>query len=162
VSFLDVRGILVVEAIYLALIVAVPTFLSPLIMAILVSRNMRKNKEQDWARQDAVAAQAAKAAELLRQNNQVVAETAAATRKQLSTIHALVNSTLTAAIQGRLDANKKGLSFLRRIIELNRAQNIEPDVATLAEIEVSEKEIVSLELDIADRLQQAKVAAQEG
>lgn len=149
------------EAVYLALIVAVPAFLSPLFLAWLTNRNLRKVKEQDWARQDVVAAKAERTAELLRKNNLAVALATAETQKQLKIIHTLVNSTLTAALQGRVDAVRKAIGLMHRIIELNKGIGIEPTIAALAEIEASEKEVADLELNITDRLRQSKEAVIE-
>jgi len=145
------------EPVYLALIVAVPAMLSPLLLAWLTNRNLRQVKEQDWARQDVVAVQVAEAARLLKENTRIVTVASAETHQQLKTIHTLVNSTLTAAMQGRLDANRKGIGLMRRVIAMNKAINIEPSTDALAEIDASEKEIASLEMEIADRVQQAKV-----
>lgn len=139
------------DQVYLALIVAIPTFLSPLIMAWLTSRNLRKVKEQDWARQDAVAAR-------LKENNESVATLATQSHNQLKVIHRLVNSTLTAALQARLDANKKALALMHQIIEMNRLSGVEPSTDALADIAASEKEVEDLELNIAERTQQDKAS----
>lgn len=145
------------EAVYLALIVAIPAMLSPLLLAWLTNRNLRKVKEMDWARQDVVAMQAAVAAKLLKENNQIVATATAETHQQLKVIHTLVNSTLTAALQGRLDAQKKGLILMKRIVDMNKTMKLEITSEALAEIEAAEKEIVDLEMEIADRSKQAKL-----
>jgi len=79
---------------------------APVLLAIIAARGARQLKEQDWARQDMVAAQVAKVA-------RVAAETADRTDKKLdeaaagqAVIHTLVNSTLTASKQAELRALK--------------------------------------------------------
>ena len=100
---------------------------APLILSLLVNRQHRADKRMDYARQDAVAAKAEetaalllasqkKAAELLVENNAAVAETAAAAQAQLTTIHTLVNSSLTASMEGQLEALKGQLATMVRLI----------------------------------------------
>ncbi len=89
-------------------VVALASTLSPIIQSVISSRQRRKEKAEDYARQDAVAAQAAEAARLLLAANERVArQTATATietQGQLRQIHTLVNSKLTEEMKGRLVA----------------------------------------------------------
>src|SRR5687767_8500051 len=116
------------QDVWLALIVAAGAIVTPLLTAALMAHLARKGKEQDWARQDAVAEQAAEAAALLlacqsasdekteavaRQaaeaaalllaSNKLVAEQAAASAQvisgKLAQVHDLVNSNLFAQMQ---------------------------------------------------------------
>ncbi len=111
-------------------IVALATTVSPIILSVITASQRRKEKAQDYIRQDAVAAQAAEAARLLLVSNELVAkrtsEAAAETQGQLRQIHTLVNSKLTEEMKGRLEALDSLLAMTIKNIELNLAAGIEP------------------------------------
>jgi hypothetical protein len=65
------------EVIWSAIIIAISSTVSPLVLSYFVNRAARKARLEDWARQDAVAARAAEAAHLLIASNKKIAETAA-------------------------------------------------------------------------------------
>lgn len=91
---------------------------SPLLMASLTNRNAIKLKEQDWKRQDEVAAKAEAASTrnslLLAELNQKQNATAAVTIGKLDVLHTLSNSTLTAAMQIAMDGLKRELILMER------------------------------------------------
>ncbi len=144
------------DQIWLALIVAVPAIvtgaIAPLATVLITNRSRRKDKEQDWARQDAVAAQAAEAAKLLLAANERVAETTATTNAKLDVIHVLVNSSMTAAMQAELDATVRELAMMGEVIELKRANGHEPSIAALAAVKTTELRIGELKATLADRM----------
>lgn len=144
------------DQIWLALIVAVPAIvtgaIAPLATVLITNRSRRKDKEQDWARQDAVAAQAREAARLLLDANERVAATTQVTNAKLDVIHTLVNSNMTAAMQAELDATVRELAMMGEVIELKRANGHEPSVNTLATFKATELRIGELKATLADRL----------
>lgn len=144
------------DQIWLALTVAIPAIITgavaPLATVLIANRGRRKDKEQDWARQDAVAAQAAEAAKLLLAANERVAATAEAANAKLDVIHTLVNSNLTAAMQAELDATVRELAMMNEVIDLKRANGHEPSVNTLATVKATELRISELKATLADRL----------
>lgn len=157
------------ENVYLALIVAVPAMLSPLLLSWLNNRNTQQAREQDWARQDEVAKRAAETSHkmLARQDAATAAlETASRatdlarqeTYSQLSAIHTLVNSNMTAALQAELDSTKRELVALREIMELKAAAGQEPSVEALAVIETAERRIAELDALLAERQRKDEIA----
>lgn len=164
----------------------------------------RRDKQEDYARQDAVAAQAAEAARLLsdrqdqiaaraaedsrrllarqdtladqakesvaqakeaaailKTNTEAVAKTAEETKGQLKIIHTLVNSTLTASMQGLLDSTKRELVLLLEIGELKKAHNVEPSADAAGVIEETRKAIAELTITLDARHRATAVAAVE-
>ncbi len=99
------------ENIILALIVAattgITTTIAPVAMAILTARQGRKDRQEDYARQDAVAARAALVAHTL--------------QTQGGQIHELVNSNLTA-IKEQLAVAKQEIADLKIALEQKTPQ----------------------------------------
>lgn len=154
------------ENISLAIIVAIPTVLSPLLMSWLQNRNLLKVKAQDYERedevaknllerQDAIAAKTAETAFLLRANNAAVARNAADTKDKLSVIHALVNSSMTAALQSELAACRRTLVLMTEMIDIKRSSGHEPSDKTVQEMGAIKAKVAELETTIAERLKQA-------
>ncbi len=139
---------MVTEGIWLALIVAVPATLSPLAMAWFTARTKREEREQDWARQDIVAAR-------LLVSNKQVAENTRITNGKLDVIHMLVNSNMTAAMQNEHDAVIRELAMMREVIDLKRAAGQEPSIEVLAAIEATEAKIAELKIVLSERLNAA-------
>jgi hypothetical protein len=159
-----------------AMIVAVAGLLGPLLLALITNASHRRDKKQDYQRQDAVAAQAATAARLLkeqqerladrvavvstnlRNSDQKVADTAAAaaetaqiTNKKLDVIHTLVNSQMTAAKQAQFEAVTRELAMMREVIALHQAAGRSPSIETLATIKATEEMVAELQAELADR-----------
>jgi len=114
-------------------------------------------KQQDWARQDIVAARVEaatkllsegqeKAATLLVENNKKVADTAAKTELQLGVIHTLVNSTLTASMQAELVATR------RLLVAFQKEHLTDPSHGLSSEIVDVQGRIAELEAKLKDRL----------
>lgn len=150
------------ESVYLALIVAIPALLSPLLLSWLNNRNTRKDRELDWARQDQVAERAAEASrKLLARQDAAAAALEASTRDaslarretnaQLVALHTLGNSHTTALIRAELDSTRRELVALREIVALKIASGSKPGVESLAVIETAERRISELETLMADR-----------
>lgn len=157
------------DAIVLALIVAVPAMFSPLLMAWITNRNRRAEKREDYARQDAVAEKAAEVAEtllmrqaevaaataeqarLLKENNRVVSEQAAATLSQFQVLTGMMDGNFTKLMESELDAIAHGLVLSRQVIALTFAAGHEPAPESLAEIKATEAKIDELRKTIAER-----------
>jgi hypothetical protein len=133
------------DAVWVAMIVAVPTTIAPVLLRITDSRARQNEKQQDYARQDAVAAQARLVAERLELNQvntrrQVERiETSAMNERRilggkLDEIHQFVNSDMTAQ-------KRTNLALLQEIVALKRAAGDEPSEATLKTIRDLEEEI---------------------
>lgn len=163
------------DAVWIALIAAAATtvsVVSPLLMAVYLNRARRKEKEQDWkrqdlvaanllTRQDSIAAQTAEAARLLVASDLKLAATAKITLEKLDVIHTLVNSTMTAALQDGLDATVRQLSLLREVVELKRAAGKEPLEESVAEITATQAKIAELRAHLNDRVVQQGVIDRE-
>lgn len=130
--------------------------LSAILQSWLTARNARKEKLEDYARQDQVAAAALTAAEKLQEK---LDETSDESSKKLDTIHTLVNSSMTAAMQTTLESLKMQLPMMLEIIELKKKAGLEPSVDTLAAVKAIRAKISELETDIAKRIEAAASAA---
>jgi hypothetical protein len=161
-----------VSAFLIALTVAIPAFLGPWIAIRANGRERRKDQAATWARDDEVAAQAAKAAELLlaaqqetiKRTNEVARHVAAATAKtdeKLDAIHTLVNSDMTAARQSELDQTRVTLVMLRKVVALDHAAGRAPSEQDVATIETTEARITELQAILMDRLAQQQAVEAE-
>lgn len=144
-----------VEVIVVAVIVSV---IAPMVVGVMTNRQRRAEKREDWARQDAVAAQAAQAARLLLAENEKVREAAESTQQKLDVIHVLVNSNMTAAMQAELDATRRDLVSLREVARLNEEAGRPMTEDAGAVIAETEQRIAKLAADLRDRLEQTVVA----
>jgi hypothetical protein len=143
-----------VNAVLIALIVATASLTGPLLLARANARARRNEKQEDYARQDAVAAQAAEAARLLLAENKKVAETAAVTNDKLDVIHVLVNSNMTAAMQGQLVALKAQLVLMQKLAE--QKVSTEDEIGAIKAVQA---QIAELEAALTDRLAATAVVA---
>jgi hypothetical protein len=151
-----------VTAVWIALIVAVPSLIGPWIVTRAAGRERRKDMRAEWRRQDAVAAQAAEAAALLlaAQRDAIVrtdavaarlAETDRVTNDKLDAIHVLVNQKLTDATAAALAATAALLAALEESVayqvELGRA----PTASSLERIEEARRDVAALRATLAER-----------
>jgi hypothetical protein len=162
-----------VQAVWVALIVAVPAMIAsvagPLLLARQVGRRQDRIAAQLKADNKRVADQAAEAARLLVERQDaadaqraLAAELLVSANERLGgkldTIHILVNSNMTEALQGQLDRTDEVLIMLREMVDLNRTAGREPSAATLAYIKATEDKAAELRAAQNDRLLQARVA----
>lgn len=167
------------EAVYVALIVAVAGFLGQWLL-----------KRQEFTRQDQVAAQAAQAAQLLLERQDAAAKAARevaaqaakaaallldanervakqsataseATQGQLRQIHTLVNANLTQAQQQELDATRAMYASMQEVVGLKRKLGAEPSPEALEALEVARARIVQLSRDVAHRIEQTEVGERQ-
>ena len=141
-----------------ALVVAIFTSITaPLILAHRTDKMHREDREADYARQDALAAR-------LVEQNKAAAEV---TNGKLDTIHTLVNSNMTAAMQSELDSVRRELVLMHEIIDLKRSAGTEPTKEALRAISATRDRIDELAAALEDRQQatdriEAKEQADDG
>lgn len=126
------------DVIIVALIVSL---VAPILLAFITNRENRLTKKEQWAREDAVAAKAQQVVQTLKENTTVV-------NTKLDTIHTLVNSNMTAAMQSELAATRRELVLMKEVLALKGET---PSEAALKEIARTEKDIKELVMAIEDR-----------
>jgi len=169
-----------VQAVWVALIVAVPAASVPVLVAWVTGVQRRREKAEDYARQDAVAARltapqdkiaaalaarqdaiaakAEEAAALLLDANERVAHTAEVTQEKLDEIHILVNSNMTAAMQAELTAMEEVLAMRVELAEERSAAGQAPRPDLVASITTARDKVAELRAALSDRLTQTKIA----
>jgi hypothetical protein len=148
------------DTVWISLIVAASGMASPLLLSGLTNRQRKLERQEDYARQDQVAAKAREAAELLVESNRHVAESSAKIQTQLGQIHVLVNSNMTTAMKNELAARKDSYALLNEAVDLKRAAGAEPSITTLDQISIAGVQIAELEAQLADRLKTERIVAQ--
>lgn len=123
-----------------------------------VAERLQKATEQAATKANAVAMQTQTAAHLLLQNNEKVAAATKAANTKLDVIHTLVNSNMTSALQGQLDAHKAQLITLRELIALRVMMGQSPDDETAATLLALETRVGVLAANLKDRIRQTDVA----
>jgi hypothetical protein len=174
------------ETVILALIVAIPAALSPVAIRWWDSRSLAKakaaeaderraDKEQDWARQDAVSdrliasnALVAKSANKLLESSALVVASAAVTGERLQElvigqkqIHTLVNSNLTAAKEAQLEALEAKLTVQHEMVVFREEAGKPVDIEARASMEATAIKITELKAELADRLKQTNAAERD-
>jgi len=135
---------------------------APLILSHQTEKIRSRDRREDYRRQDEVAARAAEAATLLAENNKLVAQSSGAISGQLSQIHTLVNSNMTAAMESEYEAVGRELAMMLEVIELRRAQGQQPTTQALAAVETTRAKRAELASLLEDRAHaQARNDAEE-
>jgi hypothetical protein len=111
---------------------------------------LARQQESENAQQE-VAAQAREAARLLAENNKMVAESAKQTGLKLDTIHTLVNSNMTAAMESERAAVAREITVMRELIELRRSMGQEPSQDTLSALDITQAKLLELDDNLAER-----------
>jgi hypothetical protein len=139
---------------------AIVAAIAPIGSLIVTSWLRRKEKREDYARQDAVAEQAAKAADLLLAAQAKTSQQNTETQGKLNHISTLVNSNLTREMELRLQAlygqvmlTKEKLSHLEHGTESN--------IATRESLESLELVVSGLETLLRERGNSASRANKE-
>ena len=137
------------SAILVALIVAIPTVLAstftPLAIAWMANHARRRERLEDYARQDLVAERVAETADTL-------TESTLQTNAKLDTIHVLVNSNMTAAMKAELDATIREKTVIIELMSLKETMGHETTTATLAALKAAEDKITELTAVLRDRI----------
>jgi hypothetical protein len=160
------------DALWPALIVAVPAFVGPWIAIRANGRERRKDQELTWRRDDQVALQAAEAARLLlnaqresiARTDEVARHAATANRAtsaKLDTIHTLVNQKLTTVTEQALTATVALLEALESTEAVQQRHGEPMPPQTAARIGRARAEVAALRGTLAERReQQAEVDAE--
>jgi hypothetical protein len=138
------------DTVWLALIASV---LAPSVMLLLQSWSKRKEKKQQWERDDEVAKR------LEESNAKIAALVAnvATDQKDMNGViqatHDLVNSEKTAAMRQRLGDLRSRKLLLLEIIDLKRARGNghQPSPETMGEVALIEGDIDELEAELEER-----------
>jgi hypothetical protein len=159
----DTASVVLLYGAIAAAFTAIAATVSPLLLSRMTAKQLRASKLEDYARQDAVAAQAAEAARLLLAANDKVARVAEATAAnvdaKLTVIHTLVNSTLTEAKAEQLRAVELHGLALREIVELHKAAGqTQAATRTQAAVDANEAQAAALRAELVDRDTQTAVA----
>ncbi len=132
------------------------TVLAPIVLMWLTSRERRREKLEDYARQDAVAASTEKVRARLLTTQAAAVEQAVSTNHKLDEIHTAVNSNLTKATEGaieakegELQAKEQMLILMVEIMDLRRAAGVAPSYDVLDAIEAAKKRILELKAALA-------------
>ncbi|HEV8670949.1 MAG TPA: hypothetical protein VGS01_09475 [Candidatus Limnocylindria bacterium] len=152
------------------LVAAMITLLTPVLTVLATSWAKSSDRAEDRKDRNAVAEQAARAAQLLVESNERIAAKVASASSETNnkidevkavadTVHTLVNSNMTKEMRARLLATTRDLRSLTEIVRLNRKQGLEPSPEALAEIEATRIDIAEQTLALQDREKQALAVA---
>lgn len=148
---------MVSDGVLIAFVGAAATF-SPVLMSVLTNRHRTRERAVDHARQDAVAAKAVEAAQLLLESNARVAEAAAEAAKvakvsgaKLNVIKKLVNSNMTAVLMQEYDATANMLVIMVENAEIKRLNGHEPSLEALRRIDEIKAKLASLSSNLEER-----------
>lgn len=136
----------------------------PLLIASYRKTKDRKDemalRKQQWEREDAVAQRVAEAAALLVDSNAKVSANAKEVNGKLDTIHDLVNSNMTAAIEDSMMSKKREVVSLKELIAIKLLSKppIPPSEEALGIIKATELQIAELQSRLNDRKKQQEVA----
>jgi hypothetical protein len=156
-------------AVWVAIIVACSSLTGPLLLNAMNTRAARKaksaediqrrlEKQEDYDRQDLVAARAEKAAKMLEDSQAAIVDAVSNTDGKLDAIHTLVNSHLTGALQAELGATEREVEKMRMVVTLKKQAGAEPSAGALAAIKSTEERIEELRQIIKERLEQTVIA----
>src|SRR5688572_18678682 len=132
---------MIVLAILLSMVIS--TF-TTVFMAWWLNKSHQEERRIDIKRQDLVSIQVVNASDI--------------TNEKLDTIHILVNSNMTAAMQAELDATVRELAMMREVISLNKAAGRKPSAEAIAALEMTQEKINELRSQLEDRGRQARIA----
>jgi len=163
------------EYVYIAFI----AMIGPVILSIINGYQRKRDKEEDWARQDLVAArveeaaqkavevakQASVAARLLLQENRRTAEYNSVTNGkidavalQATEIHELVNSAMSEEMRRNMESQEAVLLVLLELKEVKETSGLGISEDLIARIEATKSTISDLKTALVDRAKAAKAA----
>jgi hypothetical protein len=154
------------DGVTIAIVVAIGTLAtvsSPLVLASMTNRASRQSKQQDWDRQDEVAARALAATQEVAKSQAALLSAAAVTVQRLTAveeqghlIHHLVNSAYTASLEATRVALVGQRDALFRASGPTAPNNEDAEAIGRLDTQIS-----ALEETIADRLRAQKTAEAE-
>src|SRR5271166_605289 len=152
------------------------TILAPMVLMYLTAHEKRREREEDWARQDLVAARLAQSSANLLKKTEAVAKEARTTasllleanervaaqshailasseklEKKVDVVHGLVNSALTTVKQSEYDGLVRELALKQQNIILERGAGTEPTKASLDYVELLIAKISDLKNELEER-----------
>lgn len=141
------------EALWLGVVVALLTStVGPMALTWLTARQARRARIEDLDRQDLVAARAAEAVRVAKLSQETMAAATSQTNDKLDVIHALVNSNLTLALQGELDATVRELALMRELVSLHRFHGSEPSAEAMESMAHTAARITALQSQVNERI----------
>lgn len=141
---------IIISLVFSAVLAVFASITAPVILMNRTAAMHREDRLADYARQDAMAAEARAANE----------KAAADTNGKLDAIHGLVDGAMTAAMRAELEATKRELAMMREVAAIKQAAGHEPTLETLAAIEATAARTQKLESALADRLAAIKAFEQ--
>jgi hypothetical protein len=169
------------DIVTVAVVVGITGIIGPLVLAIVANRSRKQDRQEDWARQDEVAArvteaarktgevadQAATAAKLLARENQKVAAATLLTNDkidavavQATQIHGLVNSAMSEEMRRNLESQESLLVVLEELQDVKRVAGVPTSADAAARIEATRATIAELKAALGDRFR-ATMRAEE-
>lgn len=160
---------ILITALSVAIPAVVASTLAPMALAWMQGRNAAKQrideanvrgveKRADYERQDVVAKR-------LVESNRVVAEAivenSKITNTKLDEVHALVNSSYTAALQATFEAVQAKLVVLLDSIEFKKEHGIKIEQDVVIDIEATKTKMNELAAAVTERLKQDAIAKEE-
>jgi hypothetical protein len=130
------------------------SILSPILVSAQNEKHRIKQRNEDWARQDQVAADLVK-------SNLKTMEIARNQGAKLEQIHTLVNSNMTLALQNELAAREGQLITLEELVSLKNKKGNKASQVTLQSIEDFKLKISELRAQLEDRLKQTDIASEQ-
>lgn len=150
------EAVIVVTIGFLSLIVT--AIMAPMLLARQINRRDEDIRQEDRAERADVAAQAAEAARLLVESNkrieQATEDGTRVTVGKLNVIHTLVNSNMTASMNGELNMTKALIVSLKVNVANEQAKGMVTDGALL-EIAALEAKVRDLEISLSERAKAA-------
>lgn len=114
----------------------------------------RRDKEEDYARQDLVAVRAAEATEILVDVSKVLG-------KKLDAIQELVDFGITASMRAELNATKREIIMITKLMEIKQADHLEIHPETIVLLSATRNRVTELETALLGRLKNIDDAARE-
>lgn len=161
------------DTVIVAIVVAFSSVIAPVWLAHATGKQRRKEKAEDYAREDAVAARLLKAqsetadaivvaneatTRATREVGKAAAERTQVINGKLDVIHTLVNSQMTAALQAEFDAINLHLIALKEISSLKEEAGRTPSKEASALIKATQIKLDELREVLATRREQDAVA----
>jgi hypothetical protein len=153
------------SALKVAAVVGVLALVGQLGGSLIVGRQRRADKREDWARQDEVAAKA----DSVRVKAEAAALLVKATKTQegklddlsagQAVIHGLVNSNITTLKEEALASSRRELVALSEVVDMLHAQGKEASTEALATLESTRERIAALAEEVTARRAQEAGAA---
>lgn len=151
---------LLTEPVQLALVVAVPTFVAPIVLLVANRWLDRGDKKRQYEREDEVKRQVELVAQKAAERDRSATQDAAEIKLQVKAVHTLVNSDKTALIEFNLASLQGQLAALMRLEVLGRklVPSLEPTPEEVAAANNLRDKIQELKVTLQGRYEQTELA----